>query len=65
MKKNSVCKNCEDRYIGCHGKCEKYIAETEEIRKEKNEIWKKYDTDRAINGLEVERVRKAKGARKK
>ena len=21
------CLNCEDRYVGCHGKCEKYIVE--------------------------------------
>ncbi len=64
MKKNSVCKECEERHIGCHASCEKYIKETEEIKKEKNEIWKMYDTDRAINGLEIERVRKAKGAKK-
>lgn len=23
----TVCKDCEDREIGCHGKCERYIKE--------------------------------------
>lgn len=23
----TCCKDCPDRYPGCHGKCEKYIAE--------------------------------------
>lgn len=65
MRKNLVCKDCEERHIGCHADCERYIKETEEIREEKNKLWKNYDIDRAITGLEVERVMKAKGKRKK
>lgn len=33
------CKNCGDRFIGCHGKCEKYKAwraEYDEINKKRN-----------------------------
>lgn len=64
MKKNSVCKGCEDRHVGCHGKCERYIAETEEIRKEKDAVWKTQDIDRAITALGIERTRRAKGVKK-
>lgn len=35
----SCCKGCEDRYVGCHSKCERYIKQTEEW----NEIKKKVD----------------------
>jgi len=63
MKKNSVCKDCNDRHIGCHSSCEKYISETEEIKKEKNKMWKSQNIDRAVTGLEVRRIRRAKGAK--
>ena len=26
----SCCKNCSDRYIGCHSSCEKYIHQNKE-----------------------------------
>lgn len=27
MPRITVCKNCEERTIGCHSNCEKYLAE--------------------------------------
>ena len=30
-----VCKNCEERYIGCHPKCKKYLDAKEEYGKRK------------------------------
>ena len=38
----SCCKDCEERYIGCHSKCERYIQEIEnwkEIKKHKNKTY--------------------------
>lgn len=32
------CKDCPDRYIGCHAKCERYIRE----KKECSEYWSEY-----------------------
>ena len=29
------CKDCQERHIGCHGKCEKYQAENQAHRAEK------------------------------
>ena len=43
MKKS--CKDCTDRYIGCHSKCETYI----QFKKEKEEINKKKEKERKIN----------------
>ena len=36
------CKNCTDRALGCHGKCESYynwhLLHLEEVKKEKNSM---------------------------
>lgn len=29
------CKNCKDRHVGCHSKCERYLKEKEEHDKNK------------------------------
>lgn len=33
--RNSPCKNCEDRELGCHSTCERYIAYTDARAKER------------------------------
>lgn len=30
---NNACKNCTDRYIGCHSKCDKYAEFRNEVSK--------------------------------
>lgn len=30
---NAPCKDCKDRAPGCHSRCEKYIAFTEEVKR--------------------------------
>lgn len=35
-----VCKNCTNRYIGCHSVCEKYIKEKQQYDLNKAEIRK-------------------------
>lgn len=52
------CKDCLDRYIGCHGKCEKYLEYKKELQKTKcqekidkkieDDIW--YGINMAIKG---------------
>ena len=44
-KKTAPCKDCEEREVKCHGKCErfkawneKHVADREAIRKKKNAI---------------------------
>ena len=35
-RKSAPCKNCPNREIGCHGRCEKYLAFVESNEKEIN-----------------------------
>ena len=41
------CKNCKDRYVGCHSKCDKYIKFKKDLRKAKyqEKIDKKIEDD--------------------
>ena len=41
------CKDCKDRHIGCHGKCEKYLEYKKELQKVKyqEKIDKKIEDD--------------------
>lgn len=34
--KITCCKDCKDRYLGCHDKCEKYIKQKLQNEKERN-----------------------------
>ena len=57
-----VCKDCVDRVLGCHARCEKYIKECEDRRVEKARIqldseWSKYAYDRHD---EIEKVTRRK-----
>ena len=41
------CKDCKDRHVGCHGKCEKYLEYKKELQKAKHQekIDKKIEDD--------------------
>lgn len=50
------CYKCEERYIGCHGKCEKYKEFKKEIERRKkiedvNRQWRIYSAERASKTL--------------
>lgn len=53
---SAPCKNYEDRYLGCHDRCERYLAaveEAERTKRKKREI-------RETNEYFVQRKRKRK-----
>ena len=55
------CKNCQDRTLGCHDKCEKYIewkAERQKILDKKNEI---LETETALRGTYTKGYKKLAG----
>lgn len=57
MIRVTVCKDCEDREVGCHSVCPKYIKQTEARTKEREKI-------QAIRKREndlYERTKEAKG----
>ena len=36
--KFNACLGCKERFLGCHAKCEKYLAEVAENKEEKEQI---------------------------
>lgn len=46
--KITCCKDCPDRYPGCHGKCEKYISQRAEYDKLKEERRKKAEISQGL-----------------
>lgn len=47
MSSISVCKDCPDRQIGCHATCDRYIEESEQNRKKREENQKQKDAHSA------------------
>lgn len=43
------CKDCTERHVGCHGKCERYIKQNEEHQKRLAEEKKANDVQRYKN----------------
>lgn len=50
--KHSVCMNCGDRRIGCHGVCKDYIEETAKNKMISEERKKKEDIGKALHHLD-------------
>lgn len=53
---NAPCKDCMERYVGCHSKCEKYIA----YKEERILISRSKRTDQAIKDHFIKEVEKYK-----
>lgn len=56
MSSISVCKDCPDRRVGCHSICQRYIEQSEQHKKKREEIQKQKDAysaqlDRKIDGM--------------
>lgn len=54
MKDKSPCMNCTLREIGCHERCELYIAFSEEQQKRNEDIRKKKSVHNAITEMHKE-----------
>ena len=60
------CRNCEERYVGCHSTCEKYLEAKEAFESRKNSIIEAKEVDRAYKGYQKKHYeRKRKGLNKK
>ena len=60
------CKGCEDRVVGCHGTCERYLkacAENERIKEA--ELTRKQSWTCTVESLEKHRSAKLRNYRKK
>lgn len=45
IRPSFTCKDCPDRYPGCHGKCEKYQKEKSEYERIKTKFSNEYGAD--------------------
>ena len=45
----NCCKDCTERYLGCHSNCEKYIAK----KKEAEKIREKINNEQIINSIQI------------
>ena len=54
--KHSVCMNCGDRRIGCHGICKDYCEKVSNANKVKEKKRKYYETSFALNHLDRPKV---------
>ena len=47
------CKDCEDRELGCHEKCDRYLAYRQEIEERKPNGYADYDYNRYVGGIKA------------
>lgn len=47
------CKDCEDREIGCHEKCDRYQAYRQEIEERKPKSFAEYDYGKYVGGVKA------------
>lgn len=47
------CKDCQDRTIGCHSTCEKYISQREAHDEELKRIYENKQTDVMMSNYEI------------
>lgn len=43
LYENNPCYGCEDRAVGCHGKCEKHSVWIAELREKQDAIYKRHN----------------------
>lgn len=53
-----TCKDCPDRYSGCHSKCEKYLSAKAEHDKKKEEITKKLKAEGNATSFSKDNIRR-------
>ena len=54
------CKNCEDRTLGCHSRCEKYLAAKAAHKKSADLMWKMKSEENDVADFLVDSKRKSK-----
>ena len=58
------CKDCEDRYPGCHGSCEKYLQAKKDYDEFKNVVYKNRSEDQLMYRQRAKAISKAIRKRK-
>jgi hypothetical protein len=59
------CYGCEERQIGCHATCERYLAEKEALDQERESKYKKHEERNIIWDTYLRGIKNMKGKRAK
>ena len=63
-KPSAPCRNCEDRYIGCHCECQAYKDYCTENAELNNIINSAKETEAVLRGYTNHKIKKLKGFQK-
>lgn len=59
------CRDCTDRYVGCHSECEKYISARQNRTEVRKTVIKAYMDERIVEDYEIkQRIKSSKGVKK-
>ena len=56
----TTCKDCLDRYVGCHGACQKYLEASLENERKKEWLYQKIRTEKDIEAYKIKTVEAAR-----
>ena len=65
MEPITVCKDCPDRQIGCHGTCERYIRQRQKAEKEKELIRKNRNKEEQLRQRSIEGIQRMRRPKKR
>lgn len=57
MSAVKCCKDCTDRYVGCHSVCEKYLSEKKICDEEREAVFKSRETLRGIRDVRFRKLK--------
>lgn len=58
MQKITVCKDCTDRYLGCHDQCEKFQDAKHKVQEEKEKLLNAMKKDAVYADYKRKKIRK-------
>ena len=60
-KAGEFCRDCEDRYIGCHGSCEKYLGAKDRLESRKKQIAEAKMREKIYRTYKSQKIAREKG----
>ena len=58
LGRKTVCCGCPDRYVGCHGSCEKYQEERDKLKRERDSVKDDFEYTHAHQRKSIKATRK-------
>ena len=64
MSKDNPCRNCEERCVGCHGTCQRYLDWHEQHVQRQREIRSKIEAENTMRSFYIESGNKIRKERR-